>query len=255
MRVLAYISGFFLLLLSSFLVNAQRGFHVGVGGSFNSAWIVSQNNFETLFGCSDPLIQKSELAYENTFGFTAGLALGYQWEDRWGAQGELNFNKTGQHYQDGYSTSFCPEYVDVRREVDLSYFQVPLMLKFSPGKNEKVKFSFLWGIQFGFLLTSDEAVWISNLPKQDFQVAVEDKFKSAEVGLPLRFGVDFYLSNNLYINAGLATYFGFTDLNGSAVQDFVSNNDIEYQKSHNFHAGLNVGVHYLLRQNYRRASW
>src|SRR5688572_7630898 len=81
---------------------AQKGFHLGVSGTFSSTWILNQNNYGTMSAFTDPLVKKSELDYKATWGWNAGLVTGYNFTKHIGLQLEIQYNFTGQRYEDNF---------------------------------------------------------------------------------------------------------------------------------------------------------
>jgi len=241
-------------------VQAQKGFHIGVSGTFNSTWVLNQNNYGTLAPFTNPVIRTSEMDYKTTWGGNAGIVLGYNFTRNWGLQAELQYNVTGQKYKDAFEgPAILPEgtfgssseYVPVERDIRLSYIQIPIMARFTSNKAHVAKFFACLGPQFGIRLTASEKVKVAGFDYNSSSVATyttKDKFKTFDAGLALQFGTDLYCTSNLYVEIGFSAYGGLSDINGKALKNlgWYSQNDVEYQKSYNFRAGLMVGVHYII---------
>ncbi|NNF01375.1 MAG: hypothetical protein HKN22_01705, partial [Bacteroidia bacterium] len=97
--------------------------------------------------------------------------------------------------------------------------------------------------------------WISGVEKTNFQVSEEEKFKSFDLGLAVNGGIMYFINQELFLSAALATYVGALDLNGQSVQDFVSLNDVKYRQSRNARAGLQIGIHYFFADYRRNMRW
>jgi len=240
-------------------INAQTGLHAGVNFGFNSTWIVNQNNYGY-----------QELEYARTFGVYPGLAVGYNLEDNYGFQVELNFATMGQDYFD-VAKDFGPDdgsgkrqKVDTYRYISLNYLQMPIMFRYQTlrekKKDEIISYHLIVGPSFGFLLSADQyyeadtsytktLVLLDNdtIPESmipDFKKTnsiEEDKeyFSGIDVGVQLDLGVDIYIKKFVYITPALKLYYGLTDLNSQPTREIT-----DYKgSSHNFFGGINIGIH------------
>lgn len=237
---------------------AQQGFHLGLSGTFNSTWILNQNNYGTLAPFRDPVVRGSEMAYKYTWGGNFGGVVGHNFTEHWGIQAEVQFNITGQKYDDNFSgPATIPEgsfgapgtRVNVKRSISLGYIQIPLMGKYISG-GKKVKFFACLGPQIGLRTGAKETVKIADytyLP-DSLAFSPSEKFKTFDVGITAQAGVEIYASRNVYFDIGLSSYLGLLDINGKVLKtlDWYSKNDVSYQSSRNFRAGLMAGVHFLI---------
>ncbi len=236
---------------------AQSGFDLGVSGTFNSTWILRQNNYGTLASFANPIVRGSEMNYKTTWGGNGGLSLGYRITKHWGVQAEVQYNITGQKYEDNFEgPAIIPQgtfggtsqRVNVQRDVKLGYIQIPVMVKFTAGK-EKVRFFACLGPQIGIRTSVYEQVKVAGyvyLP-DSLKFTPDQKFQKVDVGVALQAGVQLYATPHLYFDIGLSLYQGIMDINGKALQDlgWYDKNHITYQKSYNFRGGLMVGIHYM----------
>lgn len=241
---------------------AQTGFDIGVSGTFNSSWIYTQNNYGTLAPFQNAIIRTSEMDYLPTWGGNGGLSIGYNFNRFVGAKVEVQYSTAGQKYEDNFEgpaiipqdTFGSPsERVNVKRQIKLSYVQIPVMVKVMTKKGRVAKFFAALGPQFGFRTFAQENVQVANYEYTYSPIAnfsPKDKFKSVDVGIALQFGTDIYATDHLYIEVGLNVYQGLTDINGKKLRDlgWYSQNDVEYHKSYNARFGLMVGVHYIIGQ-------
>lgn len=243
---------------------AQKGFHLGVNGTFNSTWVLNQNNYGTLAPFAIGVVRVSEMNYKPTWGGNAGIVLGYNGNSvgqrgvYLGIQAEIQYNVTGQKYEDNFlGPATIPEgtfgqggtRVNVKRDIKLSYIQIPVMMKFTSAKGHVAKAYVMFGPQFGARLTASEEVKVAGyvyLP-DSLAFTPKQKFQSFDVGLVLQTGVDLYATDKLYFSAGITVYGGLFDINGKVLRglDWYSKNDVNYQKSFNFRGGLTLGVHYI----------
>lgn len=240
---------------------AQTGFHLGLSGTFNSTWILNQNNYQTLGAFSQPYVKTSEMDYRATWGGNGGLVLGYNFTQCWGIRTEVQYNVTGQKYEDAFygpayvgTDSFgftgskgVYDYVNAKRNVKLHYIQIPVMFKFTSKKGRVAKFFLCMGPQIGIRTYAFEEVKVADRPYIPNSFTAQQKFKPVDIGLALQFGTDIYVTDHFYIEVGLSAYGGLNDLNGKVLKDieWYSQNDSEYQKSYNFRGGLMVGAHYI----------
>lgn len=239
---------------------AQKGFHVGVSGTFNSTWILNQNNYGTLEPFKQSYVKQSEMDYTATWGGNAGVAVGYKFTPLLGIQAEVQYNVTGQKYEDNFegpatvptdsgniTLGSASTRVNVKRDIRLGYLQIPLLFKLTAGKSDKAKFLFAIGPQVGFRTKAYERVEVGGYEYNYLPFKPSEKFKPVDVGLAMQIGAEVYATDYLFIDIALSAYGGLNDLNSKAMKEleWYSKNDVGYQKSYNFRGGLMVGVHYL----------
>ncbi len=242
-----------------FSARCQQGFDLGVSGTFSSTWILKQNNYGTLAPFANAIVRQSEMAYVKTWGGNAGICLGYRITKNWGVQAEIQYNVTGQNYNDNFEgPATIPEgtfgstsqRVNVQRVVKLGYIQIPLMAKFTVGKDKYWFFACL-GPQLGFRTTAYEQVKIAGyvyLP-DSINFTAGKKFETFDAGIALQTGAQIYATPHLFFEFGLSLYQGLADINGSALRDlgWYDKNHLSYQKSYNFRGGIMVGIHYIFK--------
>jgi hypothetical protein len=254
------------ILLSIIGINgayAQKGFHIGAVGSVNNTWVLNQNNFSNLYPFVDTIIRTSELDYKLTWGYTAGVALGYNFNHMLGIESQVVVTGTGQRYEDKlqgpavlgikpYGDNTPEGRVKVTRDVRLTYVQIPVMFKFTSKKGRVGKFYGMLGPQFGFRISAKETL---KLEEDEYapQLRAKDKFRPVDIGLALQLGADIYATDHLYFNVGLSLYGGLMDTNGKLLREFPwhSQNDPGYQKTYHFRGGLIAGVHYIIGEGRR----
>ena len=239
----------------------QKGFDIGVSGTLNSTWILKQNNYGTLAPFQNEVVRRSDMNYKALIGANVGIVLGYNFTDNWGMRGEVQYDFTGQIYEDNFTgPATIPEgtfgsinqRVNVRRDIRLQYVQVPVMVKFTTTKWEKEKIFVCLGPQFNFRTYAYEQVKIAGYVYRPDSLAFTpgQKFQTFDFGLALQVGADFFIKPNFYIETALSSYIGLTDLNGDVLRqlDWYSKNNVSYRSSHNFRAGLMVGFHYVFKK-------
>lgn len=243
-NLIAYIA---IVLFVATEVSAQRGLNIGLTVAPSSVFIVNQNNYETLDQV--PVISRSELDYTAKWGYTAGLVLGFNFNRHWGIHSGVRYVRTGQNYEDTFNPGQgYPSPYNVVRKVDLRYIRVPLAASYKfDFKKKKFKMYTSLGPYFGWLLKASESVVANDVPRTDL-TPTKDKFNHFDFGLSVGVGGEYHIIPSLYISLGLAIDYGLLDMNGKAIKnlEWFSKNDVTYQSSQNFNAGLSVGIHYIL---------
>jgi len=235
----------------------ETGFDLGISGTFSSTWILRQNNYGTLAPFANAEVRASEMAYKYTWGGNGGGCLGYKITKHWGVQAEIQYNLTGQNYNDNFEgPATIPQgtfgnintRVNVQRTVKLDYIQIPIMAKYMVGK-KKYKFFACIGPQIGIRTYAYEQVKIAGyvyLP-DSVNFTANQKFQSIDVGFAVQTGAQIYATPHLYFDLGFSLYQGIMDINGKALQElgWYDKNHVSYQKSYNFRGGIMIGIHYL----------
>lgn len=233
---------------------AQRGFHLGASGTFNFNMIFPQHNYRTLLMFKEPFVRTAEMDYKATWGGNGGICLGYGFHKNWSIQTEVQYNSTGQRYEDNFvGPATIPEgtfgsgseRVNVKRNVRLSYVQIPIMAKFVSTKGYVAKAFVSFGPQIGVRTAAKEEIYVADFLYTDTLFSARDKFNSLDLGFAIQSGVELYANDNLYFDIGLSVYQGFLDINSKKVRYWYSQNDPEYTSSYNFRVGLMAGVHYI----------
>ena len=255
----------------------RTGFHMGVSGSFNSSWILNQNNYNTLDLFYVPIVRQSEMDYLFTWGGNVGVALGYNIKKKWGIEFEPSFSWAGQTYDDDFSGPVAAvyntttkkfvddvsrdpngyyfrndySYVNVRREIKFRYIDFPIFAKFQTHIGDVANYHIMLGPQVNYRYFASENVWVNHHPYVDANAFTpEQKFKRVDVGLALKTGVDIYPKEWMYFDISISTFIAITDLNGDALKslNWYSKNDVKYQSSRNYYVGLHAGLHFFVNR-------
>ncbi|MBP7389145.1 MAG: PorT family protein [Chitinophagales bacterium] len=243
-----------IIIVANLPVFSQRGFHLGASGAFNFNMIFPQHNYRTLAPFAEPFVRTSEMDYKATWGGNGGICLGYGFHKNWSIQLEAQYNSTGQKYEDNFvGPATIPQgifgvggdRVNVKRNVRLSYVQIPLMAKFVSTKGYVAKAFVTFGPQFGIRTTAKEEIYIADNLYADTLFSANEKFNSFDMGFAIQGGVELYANDNLYFDLGLSVYQGFLDINTKKVRYWYSQNDSDYTSSYNFRVGILAGVHYI----------
>jgi len=262
------------LLIIAFLgiagvASAQQGLHFGFHAQMNSIWIINQNNYEY-----------SQMDYEYKYGKLGGMSLGYNWDDNFGWQVELNYSHMGQDYSDiikdfGPITDSTKPHLRTKvltyRYVDLTYLQVPLLFKYMEGDSkDAIKYQMLGGLQFGYLLGADQQYTadLYDLDPDD-QKPVEQAgfhapfdavpdfsgnagsdgtefFTKLDVGALIGIGADIYVNDKLYFTPSFRGYFGLFDINAKETRELrPAQGENRYLASHNAFVGFHLGISFM----------
>ena len=256
----------------------RTGFHIGVSGSFNSTWVINQNNFGTLNRFSTPIVRQSEMDYVFTWGGQVGVEIGYNFRKQWGIVFEPSYSWAGQKYDDNFSGpvdaisndggfTFQPvqynghaspfyspgyKYVNVHRELHFNYIQLPIYIKFQTHIGDIANYYLMLGPQFNIQTNSSESIFVNHIfdSVATNQFKPDQRFQKFDVGLSINTGIEFYIKEWMYLNVGIVSFASFTDLNGTTLKEMTnqwySKNDLSYQSSHSFYIGLHAGVHFYI---------
>lgn len=251
------------------LVQAQSGVHFGFHGQWNSVWIINQNSYEY-----------SEMDYEYKYGPLGGISFGYNWEDNFGWQIEVNYAQMGQDYSDiikDFGPIQDPLKPDLRekvltyRYVDINYLQVPIMFKYMEGDSkDAIKYQLLGGLQFGYVISADQS-YTADLTDEDpdnqrpvteagfdaptsgvpdfngsSNVDGADYFTPFDIGATVGVGADIYVNDKLYFTPQFRGYIGFFDINAKATRNLVpAQGERVYAGSHNAYVGFSLGINFM----------
>lgn len=214
---------------------SQQGFHVGLGGNFNTVWIVNQNAYGL-----------KEYDYQLDLGGGGGIVLGYNISDHFGFQAEIKSSKQGQKYVEHNNSSLT-------RDVKLNYVAIPVLLKVIGGSSN-VRFYSNAGIQYN-ILTDATLEGYYYLP-QPMNIPASERFNSTDLGVNFGLGGDVFFTDNLYMNVGMSFYYSLTDINaksgtgifayqGKTWQWPDNHGAGVYKASRNGTGGFSLGLHYL----------
>jgi hypothetical protein len=229
-----YVMTAFLLLLLATPVLAQEKYqsqwYLGVGGNLNVTWIINQNTYG-----------QSELAYTTTIGWIGNLNLGFDYSEHWGFKMEIGYGRMGQKYDDTRAEA------SVTRDIKLDYVLIPIMAKFRAG-GKTVKFYAMVGPQLGILMKAKQSYLVDGQKAPEFdgidvsKEDIKDRYTKAAAFVRMDLGIEITPGKHFMIDIGLSNAFSITDLNADDWRMPDINN--EYQISHNYYAGLNLGFNY-----------
>ena len=130
-------------------------------------------------------------------GFNLGYQLGgfveYDFNDKWGLQGEVLFSQTNTKFRDSYQSVWDEKF---EKKKTLNYVSVPLLFKYNPNG----LISLHAGPQFSFLANKNDSTWENG--KKLFNYIVFSLVAGAEVNLGPLFAYGRYV-------------WGFSDINNA----------------------------------------
>lgn len=137
----------FILILSTGLAYAQPRVHLGLNTAFNSTYVLDK-------GLSEDPRYSAKANYEWA---PIGASLGIDLTKKFGLQIESIQAAQGQIYQ-MIETANTVQTMIAERNIDLSYIQFPLLMKFMGGSNKATRFNFQIGPQLSILNSGSETL-------------------------------------------------------------------------------------------------
>lgn len=171
------------LVAMALTVNAQK-FKIGLGGGFNSTWLMNKNVFDA----------DDDLNVAMSFGGQFGLKTEYYFNDKLAL--ELGIMRAGHNQK--YDLNDGNDQLTLK----LRYLDVPLLLRLGGDKGGYFEF----GPQFSFLNSAKD------VDDDGDSHDVKGSLKGANIGLVIGFGVDVDLSEQFTLTAGMRLGYGFSDV-------------------------------------------
>ncbi|MCD4725811.1 MAG: PorT family protein [Bacteroidales bacterium] len=231
--------------VSTLTAQKEKKFDIGLQAGYNNTWIINQNNYGL-----------PELDYDSYWGLAYNLQVGYNFTNELGLFTEIGISNQGQKYKGNMN-----QYDVVKREINMSYLNIPVFFKFSYGESV-ARFKLLVGPQFCFLQKAEQTYVLDgtdavDIPAfQDWEMSnhkkvnigqkdIKERYNSMDVALVLDLGADIFLIEDmLYLSVAARFYYGLTDINATDYQ--VKNHDGNYEPSHNGGGGFYLGIHYVI---------
>lgn len=164
---------------------ANRGFHMGVVGGFQTTWLRPASR--------NPEIDRSAVEYRMAPGFQAGINLGYDITDHFGLMVEFKYSDEGGKYYNPVK--------DRREHLDLKYLELPVYAKVKHSlltdKSRLLVFNYLVGVRY-----SDLRVVSATLEDGTDQRFGQD-YSTSKWGFSAGFELDYYLTPNLFMSVGM----------------------------------------------------
>jgi hypothetical protein len=141
-----------------------------------------------------------------TLGWGFGALLGFNFSEHVGVQGEIIYTTMAQKYK----------MADVEREVNLRYFNIPLLLTLNTGKTKPVNFSLVAGPQLGINAGGDVHVTSGDVSTETTHAIF--KVKKGDLGVAYGAGIDFGLneSQTCRLGLGFRGVYGLVDISDNS---------------------------------------
>jgi hypothetical protein len=256
------------VLTSCFYVSqAQIQVHVGATTAYNATFVLDK-------GLKEDPRYSSKITYNWA---PIGVNFGVDFGRKFGLSLESIMSKQGQIYE----LVNVADQVAGQRKIDLSYVQLPMLMRFMGGGNGGTRANFNLGPQLSILTDAVESIQADagsrfEIPEgvdfeaiqQEFPSAVNNNdgtytiptevsqdlltkkannFKSAEFQIAAAFGLDIDLSKHLYLTTQVRANYSLTDMRNGDVIDAIKNGqggEIFGQRA-NLLVGVQIGVHYM----------
>jgi hypothetical protein len=247
--------------------NCQINIHLGATTAVNATFVLDKGLSE------DPRYNSTYTYKWAPVGFNFGADLGR----KFGLSLESILSKQGQVYQ----IIDAAEKVKGERKIDLSYLQLPLLMKFMSGGNGGARGNFNFGPQLSILRGAVESIQAqagtyevpegvtaeaireefpnavmssdgkqytlpSDVPSKDLLTKKANDFKNTEFSLAAAFGLDIDLSKHLFLTTQVRATYSLTDMrNGDVIEQLKQGNNIFANRA-NLLVGVQLGLHYMI---------
>ncbi len=264
------INRFLLLCLACVIISkghAQVQVHLGATTAVNATFVLDKGLSE------DPRYSSSYTYKWAPVGFNFGVVLGR----KFGLSLESIMSKQGQVYK----IIDAAEKIKGERKIDLSYIQLPLLMKFMSGGNGGARGNFNFGPQLSLLTNAVESIQAQagtyempadvsfesiqqefpnaqlssdgkqytlpgDVPSKDLLTKKANDFKNSEFSLAAAFGLDIDLSKHLFLTTQVRATYSLTDMrNGDVIEQLKQGNNIFANRA-NLLVGVQLGLHYMI---------
>jgi hypothetical protein len=242
--------------------------HLGATTSYNATFVLDKGLID------DPRYNSTYTYKWSPVGFQFGLELGR----KFGLSLESILAKQGQVYE---MINTAKE-ISGQRKIDMSYVNLPLLMKFMGGGNSGVRGNFNFGPQLSLLTSAVESIQANagtyDIPEgldiaaiqQEFPNAVDNAdgtytlpstvpttdvltkkandFKNSQFQLAAAFGLDIDLSKHLFLSSQVRANYSLTDMRNGDVIDQLKSGDAGsvFGQRANLSVGVQLGLHYML---------
>lgn len=247
---------------------AQVSVHLGATTALNATFVLDKGLSE------DPRYNSSYTYKWSPVGFNFGIDLGR----KFGLSLESIMAKQGQIYK----MIDAAEKIKGERRIDMSYLQLPLLMKFMSGGSGGARANFNLGPQISLLTDAVESVKAqagtftipqdvdfasiqqefpsavnngdgtytlpNDVPSRDILTKKANDFKNQEFAIAAAFGIDIDLSKHLFLTTQVRANYSLTDMRNGDVIDKLKSGDggsIFGQRA-NLLVGVQLGLHYML---------
>ena len=241
-------------------------FHVGVSTALNSTFVLDKG-------------LKADPRYLSTATYKwapVGFSFGVDFGRKFGLTLESIKAAQGQYYE----VRDAVNQIVGMRNFDMSYLQIPLLLRFMSGGDGLARFNFQIGPQLSIIQSGTEilqyAQSIQQMPDgvpppddfiQDFgggvyEVPAVDEiisgtddiqerifdFQDKEIMLAAAMGVDLDLTRQIYFSVNVRANYSFTDMRGQDLIDYISTGTVSeiFEQRANLAVGLQLSAHWMI---------
>ena len=259
------------LLLVAFLLftfmqtQAQIKFHVGISTALNNTFVLDKG-------------LKEDPRYFSTATYNwapIGVSFGINFGRRFGLSLESIKAVQGQYYQvrDAY------DQIVGFRNFEMSYLEIPLLLKLMSGGDGLARFNFQLGPQLAIIQQGKEvlnyAQSVQNIPDNvvapdgavelpdgTYEVPAYDEvisstpdianvfgdFQEQEIQIAGAMGVELDILRNFYLGVNVKANYSFTDMRGQQLLDLVSSDNYSeiFEQRANLAVGLQLSLHWMI---------
>jgi len=169
---------------------------------------------------------------EGVVGFGIGGFFGYNFSEHFGVQGEIIYSTIGQKYEE----------LDVVRQVNLAYINIPLLFSYNTGKTEPVNFNIVLGPQIGINAGTNLKINNTGPTVKEAKLTV----MASDLGIAYGAGVDFGLNSakTIRLGAGFRGVYGLIDISDNS-QTLVTNQYFILDKTKIITYSAYVGLSWL----------
>lgn len=250
---------------------AQKGFYAGFSGNVGTSIVANQN----LYGVKFQYLNKDKTfdpAHKLTIGYGGLAKIGYNFSPPIGLQFELGYQSRGQNYDDTDGQN-----VNHQKEIKLNYITTGVYFRYTSifrknfyKKEQKVRLALTIGPQFNVLVGASQQYSLygdnfstfnldyenidypapaPDLPfwtsPYNFTTEDDDKklYKSLDVGILGRIGVDIYPKPWFFISPTITSYLSLTDINA---EEYTTHSG--YGASRNIAVGFEIGFGFYVNR-------
>ena len=254
------------VLAITFLTHAHAQIRMGATTAYNATFVLDEGLSE------DPRYNSTYTYKWAPIGYNFSVDIG----KKFGLSLESILAKQGQVYQ----LVNVAKQAAGERKIDLTYIQIPMMMRFMGGGSGKARGNFNFGPQLSLLTKAKETLQANagtfSIPtgvdftdiQKDFPSAVNNgdgtyqipqttapkdllskqanDFKNAEFQIAVAFGLDIDLGRHLMLSTQVRGNYSLTDMrNGDVINQIKSGNagDVFGQRA-NVLVGIQLGLHY-----------
>ncbi len=244
---------------------AQVQVHVGATTAVNATFVLDK-------GLSEDPRYNSKMTYNTA---PIGINFGVDFTNKFGLSLESILSNQGQVYE----VINAAKQISGERKIDLTYMNLPLLLRFMSGGNSGARANFNIGPQLSFLTQASETLQFAGgnytipndpdfvipdgstdngdgtynipvgnstpTPTEIYSKSLND-FKTTEFQIAASFGLDIDIARHLYLTTQIRANYSLSDMkNGDAWNTLTSGKpqDIFSQRA-NLLVGIQLGLHY-----------